>query len=149
MLHYFNWFYIKTCHCPFTYWMVLIISDQAYFLERQEILKYALLFWNIYCIVSRTTEKYLPLICINTFWKCQTVHMRGLPIQLKFGVGERNIKLPCLPVKSILEFVLALFGKLSIHTYYLRIFSNGAKIRDSVTFTKRGTGQLLFLPIPY
>ena len=76
-------------------------------------------------------------------------YRRYLPIQLKFGVGERNIKLPCLPVKSLLEFVLALFGKLSIHTYYLCIFSNGAKIRDSVTFTKRGTGQLLFLPIPY
>ena len=76
-------------------------------------------------------------------------YRRYLPIQLKFGVGERNIKLPCLPVKSLLEFVLALFGKLSIHTYYLHIFSNGAKIRDSVTFTKRGTGQLLFLPIPY
>ena len=76
-------------------------------------------------------------------------YRRYLPIQLKFGVGERNIKLPCLPVKSLLEFVLALFGKLSIPTYYLHIFSNGAKIRDSVTFTKRGTGQLLFLPIPY
>lgn len=91
-------------------------------------------FWNIHAILKYLLHSQWNN-CENIFhwfvyllWKCQNYSLEVSII--KIGVGE-NIKVPVLK-KSLCEFVLALFGKLSIHTF-IYILAMGPKIGNSVT----------------